>query len=71
MAFVVVRPDGNPDLDERIRKLCRRRNPYRMATAYRESDTHLPIPAPAICLDSSAFARASVLTIPPRAMLTR
>ena len=45
VAFLVVRPDGGPDLDERLQMLCRRRNPYRMATAYRESDTHLPVPA--------------------------
>lgn len=47
-AFLAARADGDPGLDERIRELFHRRNPYRTATAYREPETHLPIPFPAV-----------------------
>lgn len=47
-AFLVARPDNSPVLEPRIHQLFHRRNPYRMATAFRESDTHLPAVAPAI-----------------------
>jgi len=44
-AFLAVGGDSNP---ARLGALFERRNPFRMATAFRENETHLPIEAPVI-----------------------
>jgi hypothetical protein len=47
-AILAVRSGDGSTLEARMQALFHRRNPYRVATTFREPDTHLPVVAPAI-----------------------